>query len=251
MKFLSFFQGASAAFLLWSCSAEVSQELSSSQGLRGLSSERVNADKVLTQVKSAAVTADATTPHENQRTLEDPSGYFKKPKWNGRRVDWCLVFAFACGEYAANDFCRMQGYKEASSWEEDENIGDTVLLGSAANCQLAFCDGFESITCSVSQYQPKQKGCDGASVEFAFPTYMGEETLLDWCLTLRFNCGKQAADSFCRMKCGSYGRAIDYKKNRDTDYKTKTIGTGETCHPNQQRCDSFKSITCHCSSEEC
>lgn len=62
---------------------------------------------------------------------------------------------------------------------------------------------------------------------------------LDWCETWATNCGKPAADYFCRAK--GYKKSVSFSKKNDIGY-TKILKTNQVC--NSPGCDSFKFITC-------
>ena len=62
---------------------------------------------------------------------------------------------------------------------------------------------------------------------------------IDWCLTLRNNCGKPAADYFCKQK--GYDGAISFEEAPNIGY-TKFIKTGQICKANF--CNGFRFIKC-------
>jgi hypothetical protein len=72
---------------------------------------------------------------------------FRHPTVNTRRVDWCKTWGQGCGEPAATYFCTQKGFVRASKWEEDKDIGNTLVLGDNKVCTPSGCDGFKSITC--------------------------------------------------------------------------------------------------------
>ena len=75
---------------------------------------------------------------------------FVKPKIDGYRLDWCKEWAQNCGKGAADAFCKLNGYKEAKSWEIDPDIGSTIptkIITSGKICNQGFCDGFKYIKC--------------------------------------------------------------------------------------------------------
>lgn len=76
---------------------------------------------------------------------------FEKPRYAGRRLDYCLNWARDCGQEAATVFCRVKGYARASSFDRASNIGadsDTWVLGDRRVCDEDLCDGFTAIQCS-------------------------------------------------------------------------------------------------------
>jgi len=62
---------------------------------------------------------------------------------------------------------------------------------------------------------------------------------LDWCKTWAVNCGKPAADYYCRSK--GHKKSVGFQKENNIGY-TRILKTGQTC--NAPGCDSFKSIKC-------
>ena len=72
---------------------------------------------------------------------------------------------------------------------------------------------------------------------YSYPKY-GEYNL-DWCYTWATDCGKKAADAYCRYK-GHLWSSV-YSKNSDIG-GTKLIGTGQLC--SYDWCDGFTHITC-------
>ena len=62
---------------------------------------------------------------------------------------------------------------------------------------------------------------------------------LDWCLTWGKNCGKSAADYFCRKK--GYQSAGRFAKSEDIGM-SKLLRTGQVC--NDPACDGFTFIVC-------
>jgi hypothetical protein len=72
---------------------------------------------------------------------------FMKPKYKGKRLDWCKSWATACGEPAADAFCEYKGYDGATDFVEAVDIGNTKVISSGQVCTDAACDGFKKITC--------------------------------------------------------------------------------------------------------
>lgn len=66
---------------------------------------------------------------------------------------------------------------------------------------------------------------------------------LDWCREWAQNCGKPAADEFCRRR--GFVEAKSFKKAPGVgqDDPTRVIGAEHACR--EQSCDGFASITCH------
>ena len=76
---------------------------------------------------------------------------FPLPEYAGHRIDLCRVWGSECGQPAADEFCRRQGYTSAEGFTIDHDIGSataTRTLVDGGICNQQFCDGFESITCT-------------------------------------------------------------------------------------------------------
>ncbi len=94
--------------------------------------------------QTAALPAPAPEPPQPNRQT------FRYPVADIYRLNYCLTEG-QCGEPAANAFCQAQGYRAASEWSQDPNIGGlypTVLLGTSEVCAKFVCDGFKEITCT-------------------------------------------------------------------------------------------------------
>jgi hypothetical protein len=75
---------------------------------------------------------------------------YRRPKWDGNRVDWCLNWGRGCGKPAANAYCRKRGHERTIGFEKASNIGNrhpTRLITTGAVCDSGHCDGFRYIRC--------------------------------------------------------------------------------------------------------
>ncbi len=75
---------------------------------------------------------------------------------------------------------------------------------------------------------------------FYYPTINGYR--LDWCYSWGTNCGKGAADAFCRRMGFSHAEAWEMDPDIGLHSPTYVISTGQIC--NQSFCDGFKWIKC-------
>ncbi len=76
---------------------------------------------------------------------------FPLPEYAGHRIDLCRVWGSECGQPAADEFCRRNGFTSAEGFTIDHDIGSataTRTLVDGGICNQQFCDGFESITCT-------------------------------------------------------------------------------------------------------
>src|SRR5262245_37278589 len=79
---------------------------------------------------------------------------FSRPLYkDGLRLDVCFAFGQACGQRPADAFCRVQGYRTATSFET-EHARPTRIAGDGKRCDADFCQGFRSIVCFTPEAQP-------------------------------------------------------------------------------------------------
>lgn len=153
------------------------------------------------------------------------------PTYYGLKVDWCKDFEKDCGRPAADLFCKKKGFSASSSYSKDISVSKTLTVGNHAVCEKAYhqCDSFNSISC-------KRTSC-----RFNYPQYRSQP--LDWCKRFARECGRPAADEFCKKN--GYSFAKYYFKARYTGTgETLTIGDHAECDPDHHRCDTFAYITC-------
>lgn len=146
-----------------------------------------------------------------------------KPKYRGDRLDWCLTFGANCGQPVVNKYCQTLGHAGSQYFAQDPNIGRTRLLTDAV-CEDGFCDGFKHIYCRKLRET------------YTAPRYRGDR--LDWCAEFGTQCGKPAADAFCKKEgwSSAYDFAIDQNIGR-----TRLINDA-VCE--DSFCDGFKHIRC-------
>jgi hypothetical protein len=83
---------------------------------------------------------------------------FEPPMHAGHRVDICRVWGSECGQPAADEFCRLQGFERADFFSIDQDIGaatPTRTLVDGKVCDQGFCDGFGAISCTRSGAVPQ------------------------------------------------------------------------------------------------
>lgn len=71
---------------------------------------------------------------------------YKKPAFNGYRLDRCLTHGANCDKPAATRFCLSKKFNKAIYWEIDKNIKSTRNLDSNDICHKK-CDAFKTIVC--------------------------------------------------------------------------------------------------------
>lgn len=78
---------------------------------------------------------------------EDEEVTFKKPKYKGKRLDWCREWSANCGKPAADAYCEFKGFSGSTDFAMAEDIGNTRLISNGQSCTEPFCDGFKFVTC--------------------------------------------------------------------------------------------------------
>jgi hypothetical protein len=106
---------------------------------------------------------------------------FDAPTHAGYRVDICRVWGNDCGQPAADEFCRLQGFERADMSMVDHDIGavtPTRTTGDGKICDQSFCDGFGAISC-VRQ-QPASESSPGSPASgwvFADPPWTPKDVI--------------------------------------------------------------------------
>jgi hypothetical protein len=80
-------------------------------------------------------------------------GVFEHPRISGAIVDWCVSWGTNCGQAAADNFCRTQGYRRSIGYLTYAP-GRTNVAG--AICESPYCGGFSRVECD--QGVPGQGG---------------------------------------------------------------------------------------------
>jgi hypothetical protein len=144
-------------------------------------------------------------------------------------LDWCRDWGVNCGKPAADAFCHSRGFAAAKKFEIAQNIGRTATFTEHKICNNPDCDGFEMIECV------------GTATVFETPWIIAgvvREARLDWCREWTVNCGKPAADAYCKSQ-GLPRGALRFEIQKHVPY-TVTITERRLC----EDCDGFKLIVC-------
>lgn len=158
---------------------------------------------------------------------------YNKPLFRDSRLDWCLTWGTNCGKPAADAFCNRRRFTAAKQMRA-EIVGRsaaTRLIGSDQICSgQDFCTAFAFITC---------EGPIPSHRVFANPVWKGQR--LDVCQQWGANCGKPAADAFCRSKgfAESFHALPDQQPGNSS---TRVIGTDQVC--TGSFCTGFQQIIC-------
>lgn len=158
---------------------------------------------------------------------------YNKPRFRDMRLDWCLTWGTDCGKPAALEFCHRRRYADVGVFRA-EKVGKsepTRLIGSNQTCSgQDFCTAFAYIACT---------GPISSERVFANPVW--KDRRLDVCLRFGADCGKPAADAFCRAQ----GYADSFHSTPDAEAgnaPTRVISTGQIC--DKPFCRGFQQIIC-------
>lgn len=75
------------------------------------------------------------------------TGVVNNPRFNGIRVDYCVVWAENCGTPAASIACKLYGYTKPITYGVLWDYGYTYVLASDRICSGTFCDAIEWVLC--------------------------------------------------------------------------------------------------------
>jgi hypothetical protein len=79
---------------------------------------------------------------------------FPNPRIENRPVDWCLVPTKQCGKPAADRFCQMRQFRQATHFQGERSNEPTYILGTNQICtqrDFDHCDRFSLIRCESQQ----------------------------------------------------------------------------------------------------
>ena len=169
-------------------------------------------------------------------TLAQPSAAqdrtYNMPRHNDLRLDWCLTWSANCGRPAALEYCVRKQYADVRDFKA-EVVGAsaaTSLIGTGQVCKgNAACTAFAFITCTSR--------IPGNRV-FVNPTWKGYR--LDVCLTWSKDCGKPAADAFCRAN--GFAESMNAVADAERGYApTRIVSNDQICRDN---CVGWQQIIC-------
>jgi hypothetical protein len=185
----------------------------------------------------------AQTQYDNSqaanRSYINDSRIYSNPTWwqDYYRLDWCLNFGSQCGQQAAENFCHSRRWTGVLDFAPDPNIGSsqkTITGGSYKVCDQSFCTGFKYITCYGHIFYDRV---------FANPAWHGH--LLDVCLRGDSDCGKPAADAYCRQE--GFQESFYHRVGPDlvpSNLDTITIGDGKVYKASEYDLKNFQMIIC-------
>jgi hypothetical protein len=158
---------------------------------------------------------------------------YNKPTYIDNRLDWCQTWGTNCGKPAADAFCNRQRFARARVFRA-EVVGKsaaTRLIGSREICSNQdFCTAFAYITCE-----------ERIPSERVFVNPVWKDQRLDACVQWATNCGKPAADAFCKSK--GFSESFEAELDAQPGYApTRLIGTDQICK--ESFCTGFQQIIC-------
>lgn len=158
--------------------------------------------------------------------------FYTSPSSNGFPVDRCLYRGRACGKPAADEFCRVEGYKRADSYRI---IGsrNSWYLKEKRSCSRN-CEAISAVQCSGKTNQGDNSG---KVVLYEKPVYRGIPA--DECLRQDRDCGAKAAEQYCRNK--GHASVVSYASSKSSS-RTWLIGESRYCSGNN--CRALRNIRC-------
>ncbi|MGV0025415.1 hypothetical protein [Phormidesmis priestleyi] len=160
-------------------------------------------------------------------------GTYNKPRYRDTRLDWCQTWGTDCGRPAALAFCNRRRYAEVGVFRA-ERVGKsepTRLIGSNQVCSgQDFCTAFAYIKCT-----------NPIPSERVFVNPVWKNRRLDVCLRWAADCGKPAADAFCRTQ--GYLDAFHAEPDAEPGHSsTRVISSDQICDGSS--CRGFQQIIC-------
>ena len=164
-------------------------------------------------------------------TAEDKT--YNKPRYNDTRLDWCFTWGRDCGRPAALAFCHRKRFADVAVFRA-EKVGKSAPTRTFGSNQVCnghdFCTAFAYITCTAP-----------IPAERAFVNPVWKNRRLDVCLRWGVECGKPAADAFCRAQ--GFTDALHAVLDANPGYAhTRVISSDQIC--DKPFCRGFQQIIC-------
>ncbi len=182
--------------------------------------------------------ASAAAPAAPASPGRPADGRYAEPRIGGVRLDWCLSWARDCGQPAADEFCLRQGYAGAGAFTRATGVPPTRIISDDQICDLPDCSSFAAIACiGTGSKAPASKAGAQAPGEFRAPRV--NQALVDHCLHWGRDCGKPAADAFCRLAGFTAAAAFERARPGQRSYVL-----GDKLYCEQPGCVGFARISC-------
>jgi len=157
---------------------------------------------------------------------------FNAPRHNDLRLDWCFTWSKDCGRPPALEYCLRKHYFDVRDFKA-EVVGKsapTSLMGSSQTCKgIAACTAFAYITCT-SKIPTNQ----------IFVNPVWKDYRLDVCLTWGKDCGKPAADAFC--KANGFSESLNAVADAGRGYAPTRIVSNDQIY--KENCVGWQQIIC-------
>ena len=150
---------------------------------------------------------------------------YKNPKVGHYALDLCREWGQNCGKPAADAYCKLRGQLNAYEFRIQKDKPPTKVINGDQVCDSPYCDRITWIKCKTKQITINNPKVGGYA--------------LDLCREWGQNCGKPAADAYCKSR--GYRYASDYKIRKDRP-PTKVINGDQVC--DSPYCDRIVRVTC-------
>ena len=162
---------------------------------------------------------------------------FWLPQYHHQRLSYCLAGNHICGKPVADRYCQDLGYVRAHRATIAHNVGLTSYLDKKACCKGWHCAGFKLIRCEASAEHHPTRNYYYRYKKFVVPRFRHHR--IDWCYQNDHQCGKPAAQAFCRHM--GYAKATEYMPETQLA-ATQALGNQKLCFG---FCKGFASIVCY------
>jgi hypothetical protein len=167
-----------------------------------------------------------------------PTKWFPTPRQGQEgvgnlRVDWCLNWGNNCGKPAAEAFCQARGFRQALSFQSQRMGGPTWVAGDRKICLHPVCTALVNVTCEGE--------ADARSFAMVqdFPDPTINHVPIATCLAHAHECGKPAADSFCRAV--GFLRATHFQESAPSG---PIVHFGDATNCSGEHCRALKNVIC-------
>ncbi len=162
---------------------------------------------------------------------------FWKPKYHAEYLSYCSCDGSKCGKTVANQYCQQMGYQKASRAIKYPNVGIANYINEKGQCKGWECNGFQVIRCQGKLDTTPPKPYHYRYKQFNYPRMSNYRVA--WCYRTGTDCGREAAQSFCRRL--GYLKASSFTMDKSVK-ATKSLGDHALCFGDD--CAGFDKIVC-------